>query len=48
MAGITNYSINEIKNRLAPLLKEEGLQIVLLFGSVLYRDLGGIDSDAID
>ena len=41
MAGITNYSINEIKNRLAPLLKEEGLQIVLLFGSVSMSGFGG-------
>jgi hypothetical protein len=31
---MTELNIGEIKNRLAPLFDEEGLQLVLLFGSV--------------
>ncbi len=31
---MTKFNIGEIKNRLAPLFDEEGLRLVLLFGSV--------------
>ena len=35
MKHIKNYSIDEIKGKLPPLLKMEGLQIALLFGYLL-------------
>jgi hypothetical protein len=38
MKHIKNYSIDEIKERLPPLLKMEGLQIALLFGYLLKQE----------
>lgn len=50
------YSLSEIKEKLTPLFKEEGLQLVLLFGSVasgkMYKqsdiDLGFLYDGSVD